>query len=48
MASVADIAKKREALIKAYASESWRQKVNKMPPDQVIAVYLRFKNQNKL
>ena len=39
---------KREALYKAYSGAAWREKVKAMPEDQVVAVYLRLKNQNKI
>lgn len=48
MASVKEIEKKREALKKVYPTAKWAKKVNLMSPDQVTAVYLRLKNQNKL
>lgn len=48
MSSVAEIAKQREALKKAYPTASWKKKVNLMPPAQVTAVYLKFRSQNKI
>lgn len=48
MVSAAEITKQREALKKAYPGPAWAKKVNLMPPDQVTAVYLRLKDQNKI
>lgn len=42
------IDKKREALKSVYSSKKWAFKVDKMPDDQIAAVYLRLKKQNKL
>ena len=39
---------KREALKKVYNSRAWAEKVNKMSDDQVVAIYLRLKSQNKI
>lgn len=39
---------KRRELLKAYNTESWRQKVLSMSEDQVIAVYLRLKKSGKI
>jgi hypothetical protein len=38
----------REAIKKVYKSKQWSDKVNKMTDDQVVAIYLRLKSQNKL
>jgi hypothetical protein len=39
----------REALKKAYPnSKSWAEKVDKMQPNQVTAVYIRLRSQQKL
>lgn len=43
-----DILLKREAVKQAYQSPSWRAKVDKMRDAQVIAVYLRLKQSNKV
>lgn len=43
-----DTERKREALKRTYPSAQWAKKVNLMPPDQVDAVYIRLRNQNKL
>lgn len=43
-----DISRKREALIAAYPGKSWRKKVTKMSDSQVVAVYLRLKQQGKV
>lgn len=43
------IAQQRTALISAYpGSKKWQSKVDKMPEDQVVAVYLRLKGQGKI
>lgn len=39
---------KREALKRVYKSKAWADRVNKMTDDQVVAIYLRLKNQNKI
>ena len=38
----------REALKAVYKSRAWRAKVNKMPDQQVIAIYLNLKSQKKV
>lgn len=38
----------RQALLKVYKSQKWANKVKKMRDDQVVAIYLRLKSQNKL
>lgn len=38
----------REAIRKVYQTTSWRDKVDKMYDDQVIAIYLRFEKEGKL
>jgi hypothetical protein len=48
MTSYADDEKKREALKGAYSGAAWQEKVRNMTPDQVTAVYLRLKSQNKI
>lgn len=48
MAGMSDTEKKRQALLAAYPGPSWADKVKRMPEDQVIAVYLRLKAQNKI
>lgn len=48
MSSVKEINRQREELKKAYPGVKWAKKVNLMPPDQVTAVYLRLKAQNKI
>ena len=41
--------RRREALKNAYPkSESWHYKVDKMPDDQVNAIYIRLSTQGKL
>jgi len=43
------ISQQRELLKKAYPhSKTWSSKVNKMPEDQVTAIYLRLKGQGKI
>lgn len=40
---------KREELKKAYPhSKAWAERVNKMPENQVVAVYLRLKSKGKV
>lgn len=48
MSTYSDDEKKREALKGAYPGPGWHEKVKNMTPDQVAAVYLRLKNQNKI
>lgn len=38
----------RAALISAYSGVAWKNKVKKMPEDQVQAVYLRLKAQGRV
>lgn len=40
--------KEREAVKAVYPYQAWRDKVDKMPDNQVIALYKRFQRQNKL
>lgn len=35
----------KRAVIEAYPSDTWKQKVNNMPPAQVWAVYYRLKRE---
>lgn len=39
---------KRDELKLVYMSASWAQKVNAMPDNQVVAVYLKFKREGKI
>lgn len=39
---------KREALKKVYSSKRWADKVDKMSPAQVTAIYLRLQAEKKL
>jgi hypothetical protein len=39
---------KREELKKAYPSRGWAEKVDRMPPAQVTAIYIRLQAQGKL
>jgi hypothetical protein len=40
---------KREELKKLYPnSKGWAEKVNNMPDKQVEAIFIKFKNENKL
>lgn len=43
-----EVEKKRQAVMGAYSGEAWHKKVKKMPEDQVVAIYMRLKAQNKL
>lgn len=38
----------QEQVMKAYSGEEWRNKVRRMRPDQIAAIYLRLKAQGKL
>lgn len=40
--------KEREALKTAYSGKKWQKRVSEMSDQQVIAVYLRLKKQNKI
>ena len=42
------IEQKREALKRAYSGVRWRERVDKMKDDEVVAIFLRLKQQNKL
>lgn len=37
-----DISCMRDAISRAYSGKSWKQKVSKMPDNQIIAVYNRL------
>lgn len=39
---MSDIEVKRAAIMKAYDSDRWQEKVKKMPDAQVLAVYKKF------
>lgn len=39
---------KRDALKEVYRGGKWIQKVNEMTDEQVTAIYLRLKQQNKV
>lgn len=44
-----DTEREREELKKVYPnSQSWAHKVDRMPPEQVAAIYIRFRNEGKL
>jgi hypothetical protein len=45
---VGDNQHEREAVKAAYPSDSWKEKVDKMSPAQITAIYLRLKAQGKL
>jgi len=38
----------REELKKVYPNPRWKEKVDKMSPDQVTAIYIRLRSQGKL
>lgn len=38
----------REELKRAYPNKKWAEKVDKMPEDQVVAVYMRLRQQGKI
>lgn len=39
---------KRQALLTISDNPAWHEKVKKMADNQVVAIYLRLKSQNKL
>lgn len=39
---------KRESIKAVYPGKKWAEKVDKMTEDQVVAVYLRLKQQGKI
>lgn len=43
-----DIEQKRQAIASTYRSYSWAKKVKAMTDEQVIAVFLRFKQSGKI
>lgn len=44
-----DIFRKRELVKKAYPhSKTWKNKVEKMPDSQIVAVFLRLRRQGKI
>lgn len=43
-----EIEQRRAAVRSAYHGTSWVEKVDKMGPEQITAVYLRLKAQNKI
>lgn len=43
-----DVEIKRAAVKEVYSSVSWKHKVDGMSAQQVIAIYIRFKNEGKL
>lgn len=43
-----NVNQKREALKGAYSGKKWADKVDSMSDKQVIAMYLRLKNQGKV
>lgn len=43
-----DASTEREAVKAAYPSDSWKEKVDKMSPAQVTAIYLRLRAEGKL
>jgi hypothetical protein len=38
----------KEEILKVYKSDSFREKVEKMSPAQITAIYIRLKNEGKL
>lgn len=38
----------REELKKAYPNPRWKEKVDKMSPEQVTAIYIRLRRERKL
>jgi hypothetical protein len=43
-----DVAHYREKLKNVYPNSTWRDKVKKMSEDQVVAIFLALRKQNKL
>jgi hypothetical protein len=43
-----DIFRKRELVKQAYPTQTWKDKVKKMPDNQIVAVYLRLRRQGKI
>lgn len=43
-----DIFRKRELVLKAYPTETWKARVKNMPDSQIIAVFLRLRRQGKI
>jgi hypothetical protein len=48
MAAANSTEQKRQALLAAYSGQTWLDKVKKMSDEQVVAIYLRLKKQNKI
>ena len=48
MPSAVETNRQREAVKAAYPGPKWAKKVNLMDADQVAAIYLRLKAQNKI
>lgn len=48
MVSAKETEQQREALKTAYNSAAWSKKVNLMDPQQVLAIYLKFKREQKI
>lgn len=40
--------KERRALLDVYSGDRWRRKVTDMSDEQVVAIYLRLKQQGKI
>ena len=43
-----DVNQMRQAFLAAYSGPGWKMKVNRMSDPQVIAVYFRLKQTNKI
>ena len=41
-----DLEAKRNYIYKMYPGDTWHNKVMHMPPNQVIAIYMKMKNRN--
>lgn len=39
---------KRREIYNAYDSKTWKDKVNKMSDQQVVAIYFRFKKEGRI
>lgn len=43
-----DVELKRSLIREVYSTDTWKDKVSKMPSHQVVAVYIRFKLAGKV
>lgn len=45
---MASVIEQRAAVKNAYPGKKWQNKVDRMPEDQIAAVYIRLKGQGKI